>query len=93
VTVKNTGRRAGETVVQLYIQDVAASVVRPVKELKDFRKLMLQPGEEKVVRFTIDEDKLKFFNAQLKYAAEAGQFNVQIGLDSVAVKQQGFELQ
>jgi len=92
VTLTNTGRRAGETVVQLYIQDIAASVVRPVKELKDFRKVMLQPGEEKVVRFTIDEDKLKFFNAQLKYAAEAGQFNVQIGLDSVAVKQQGFEL-
>jgi len=93
VTVKNTGKRAGETVVQLYIQDVAASVVRPVKELKDFRKLMLQPGEEKVVRFTIDEDKLKFFNAQLKHVAEAGDFNVQIGLDSATVKQQTFTLQ
>jgi beta-glucosidase len=93
VTVRNTGQRAGETVVQLYIQDIAASVVRPVKELKDFRKVMLQPGEEKVIHFTIDEDKLKFFNAQLKYAAEAGQFNVQIGLDSANVQQQGFELQ
>ena len=93
VTVKNMGRRAGETVVQLYIQDVAASVVRPVKELKDFRKLMLQPGEEKVLRFSIDEDKLKFFNAQLKNVAEPGQFNVQIGLDSQTVKQQVFVLQ
>jgi beta-glucosidase len=92
VTVRNTGRRAGETVVQFYIQDVAASVVRPVKELKDFRKVMLQPGEEKVVRFGIDEDKLKFFNAQLKNEAETGDFNVQIGLDSRAVKQQGFVL-
>ena len=93
VTVKNMGRRAGETVVQLYIQDVAASVVRPVKELKDFRKLMLQPGEEKVLRFSIDEDKLKFFNAQLKNVAEPGRFNVQIGLDSQTVRQQGFVLQ
>ena len=93
VTVRNTGAREGETVVQLYIRDVAASVVRPVKELKDFRKVMLKAGEETVVRFTIDENKLKFFNAQLRHVAEAGQFDVQIGLDSQAVKQQSFELQ
>ncbi|MCU4119436.1 beta-glucosidase BglX [Variovorax sp. N23] len=93
VTVKNLGQRAGETVVQLYIQDVAASVVRPVKELKDFRRVALQPGEEKVVRFTIDDSKLKFFNAQLQHVAEPGAFNVQIGLDSQAVKQQRFDLQ
>ncbi len=92
VTVRNTGARDGETVVQLYIRDVAASVVRPVKELKDFRKLMLKAGEEKVVRFTVDENKLKFFNAQLRHVAEAGQFEVQVGLDSQAVKQQSFEL-
>jgi len=92
VTVKNTGQRAGETVVQLYIQDVAASVVRPVKELRDFRKLMLQPGEERQVRFTVDEDKLKFFNAQLRRVAEPGRFNVQIGFDSQSVREQGFEL-
>lgn len=93
VTVRNTGARDGETVVQLYIRDVAASVVRPVKELKDFRKLMLKAGEEKVVRFTIDENKLKFFNAQLRHVAEAGQFDVQIGFDSEQVKQKSFELQ
>ncbi|HET7837404.1 MAG TPA: fibronectin type III-like domain-contianing protein, partial [Variovorax sp.] len=92
VTVKNTGQRAGETVVQLYIQDVAASVVRPVKELRDFRKVMLQPGEERQVRFTVDEDKLKFFNAQLRRVAEPGRFNVQIGFDSQSVREQGFEL-
>jgi len=92
VTVANTGDRAGETVVQLYIQDVAASVVRPVKELKDFRKLMLQPGEKKEVRFTIGEDKLAFYNAKLQYLAEPGEFKVQIGLDSQNVKEQGFEL-
>ena len=92
VTVTNTGDRAGETVVQLYIQDVAASVVRPVKELKDFRKLMLQPGEKKEVRFSIGEDKLAFYNARLQYLAEPGEFKVQIGLDSQNVKEQGFEL-
>lgn len=92
VTVANTGERAGETVLQLYIQDVAASVVRPVKELKDFRKLMLQPGEKKEVRFTIGEDKLKFYNAKLQHVAEPGQFNVQVGLDSENVKSQSFEL-
>ena len=93
VTVKNTGQRDGETVVQLYIQDVAASVVRPVKELKDFHKLMLKAGEERVVRFALDEEKLKFFNAKLEYAAEPGEFKVQIGLDSQAVREQGFVLQ
>jgi beta-glucosidase len=92
VTLKNTGTRDGATIVQLYIQDVAASVVRPVKELKDFRKVVLKAGEEQIVRFTIDEDKLKFFNAQLQHLAEAGEFNVQIGLDSQKVIQQSFTL-
>ncbi|WP_322614545.1 beta-glucosidase BglX [Pseudomonas sp. BIC9C] len=92
VTVKNTGKRDGETVVQLYIQDVAGSMIRPIKELKNFQKVMLKAGEQKVVHFTITEDDLKFYNTQLKYAAEPGKFNVQIGLDSVDVTQQSFEL-
>ena len=92
VTVKNTGQRDGETVVQLYIQDVTGSMIRPIKELKNFQKVMLKAGEQKVVHFTITEDDLKFFNAQLKYAAEPGKFNVQIGLDSEDVTQQSFEL-
>ncbi|MHC8355379.1 beta-glucosidase BglX [Pseudomonas sp. LB3P81] len=92
VMVKNTGKRDGETVVQLYIQDVTGSMIRPLKELKNFQKIMLKAGEQKVVRFTITEDDLKFFNAQLKYAAEPGKFNVQIGLDSQDVTQQSFEL-
>ncbi|WP_339503387.1 beta-glucosidase BglX [Pseudomonas silesiensis] len=92
VMVKNTGQRDGETVVQLYIQDVTGSMIRPVKELKNFQKIMLKAGEQKVVRFTITEDDLKFFNARLKYAAEPGKFNVQIGLDSQDVTQQSFEL-
>ncbi len=92
VTLENTGKRDGETVVQLYMQDVTGSIIRPVKELKNFRKVMLKAGEKKVIHFTITEDDLKFFNAQLKYAAEPGKFNVQIGLDSQDVKQQSFEL-
>ena len=92
VTLKNTGQRDGETVVQLYIQDVTGSMIRPVKELKNFQKIMLTAGEQKVVHFTITEDDLKFYNAQLKYAAEPGKFNVQIGLDSQDVTQQSFEL-
>ncbi|QJI41910.1 beta-glucosidase BglX [Pseudomonas sp. ADAK2] len=92
VMLKNTGKRDGETVVQLYIQDVTGSMIRPVKELKNFQKVMLKAGEQKVVHFTITEDDLKFFNAQLKYGAEPGKFNVQIGLDSQDVTQQSFEL-
>ncbi|MFJ2459097.1 beta-glucosidase BglX [Pseudomonas neuropathica] len=92
VMVKNTGKRDGETVVQLYVQDVTGSMIRPVKELKNFQKIMLKAGEQKVVHFTISEDDLKFYNAQLKYAAEPGKFNVQIGLDSQDVTQQSFEL-
>ncbi|MGF0239418.1 beta-glucosidase BglX [Rhodococcus sp. IEGM1300] len=92
VVLKNTGKRDGETVVQLYIQDVTGSMIRPVKELKNFQKIMLKAGEQKVVHFTITEDDLKFFNTQLKYAAEPGKFNVQIGLDSQDVTQQSFEL-
>ncbi|VVO42635.1 beta-glucosidase BglX [Pseudomonas fluorescens] len=92
VTVKNTGKRDGETVVQLYIQDVTGSMIRPIKELKNFQKIMLKAGEEKVVHFSIEENDLKFYNTQLKFAAEPGKFNVQIGLDSQDVTQQSFEL-
>jgi len=92
VTLKNTGKRDGETVVQLYIQDVTGSMIRPLKELKNFQKVMLKAGEQKVVHFTITEDDLKFYNTQLKFAAEPGKFNVQIGLDSQDVTQQSFEL-
>jgi beta-glucosidase len=92
VVVKNTGQRAGETVVQLYIRDISASISRPVKELKHYQKIRLQAGEERVVHFNISEDDLKFYNAQLRYAAEVGAFSVLIGLDSRDVNEQRFEL-
>ncbi|WP_342624371.1 beta-glucosidase BglX [Pseudomonas alkylphenolica] len=92
IRVKNTGKRDGETVVQLYLQDIAASMSRPIKELKNFQKVMLKAGEERTVRFQISEEDLKFYNTQLQWAAEPGEFNVQVGLDSQAVQQQRFEL-
>lgn len=92
VTVKNTGKVAGATVVQLYLHDVAASVSQPVKALKGFEKVSLEPGEEKVVTFTLSENDLKFFDQKLKYAAEAGEFKVMIGLDSADVKEASFTL-
>ncbi len=92
VTVANTGKVAGETVVQLYLQDVSASMSRPVKELKNFQKLMLKPGESRTLTFRISEEDLKFYNGQLQRVAEPGEFNVQVGLDSQAVQQQSFEL-
>ncbi len=72
--------------VQLYIRDMAASVVRPVKELKRLRKVTLKAGEHSQVRFSIDDADLKFFNAQLQHLAEPGEFEVQVSLDSQAVQ-------
>jgi beta-glucosidase len=92
VTVKNTGKVAGATAVQLYLHDVAASVSRPVKELKNFEKVTLQPGEEKVVTFTLSEDDLKFYNQQQKFVAEPGEFQLMIGLDSENLKETSFNL-
>jgi len=92
VTLKNTGTRDGAAVVQLYIHDLAASLVRPVKELKGFRKIWLKAGDQQLVRFSIGEDELKFFDAQLRQVAEAGMFEVQVGLDSQNVQAQRFEL-
>ncbi|WP_419701361.1 beta-glucosidase BglX [Mucilaginibacter sp. NFX135] len=82
VTVTNTGKYAGEEVVQLYISDPVASISRSVKELKDFKKISLQPGEQKEVSFTVTPDELKFYNSQLKYDWEAGKFVIQIGTNS-----------
>ncbi|WP_045488254.1 beta-glucosidase BglX [Pseudomonas sp. StFLB209] len=92
VTLKNTGKVAGATVVQLYLHDVAASVSQPVKALKGFEKVSLEPGEEKVVTFTLSENDLKFYDQKLKYAAEAGEFKVMIGLDSADIKEASFTL-
>ncbi|MGN0377802.1 MAG: beta-glucosidase BglX [Suilimivivens sp.] len=82
VTVKNVGRNGGSEVVQLYIRDHVGSVARPVRELKGFQKVWLEPGEEKEIFFTITEDLLKFHDIHMDYVAEAGTFSVFIGGDS-----------
>ncbi len=82
VTVKNTGERAGTEVVQLYLQDIAASVVRPLKELKGFRKVELKAGEEKEVTFVIDEPMLRFLRADGTVGSEEGDFSLFIGNSS-----------
>lgn len=81
-TVKNTGKYAGEEVVQLYLQDMFASVTRPLKELKDFKKVMLQPGESKKLQFVINKEKLAFYDQKMKWIAEPGEFNLMLGTSS-----------
>lgn len=92
VTVKNTGNCTGTETLQLYIHDIAASVVRPVKELKDFKKVTLLPGEEKKVVFTITEQELRFLTEDGIYASEAGEFEIFIGKDSLTGNKASFVL-
>jgi beta-glucosidase len=82
VMVTNTGKLAGEEVVQLYISDPVASISRSVKELKNFKKILLQPGEQKNVSFNITTQDLEFYNSKLNYDWEPGEFIVQIGTNS-----------
>lgn len=92
VEVKNTGAVKGKEVVQLYLQDPYASATRPVKELKGFQMVDLEPGERKEVRFTITEADLKFYNAKQEWAAESGTFYLFIGSDSTVKEKQRFTL-
>jgi len=90
VEVKNTGKFEGKEVVQLYIRDLVGSVTRPVKELKDFAKISLKPGETKKVEFTITPEKFKFYDINLKHVVEPGDFKVFVGTNSVDVKEASF---
>jgi beta-glucosidase len=89
-TVTNKGTRAGEEVVQLYVRDVAASVTRPVKELKGFQKILLQPGESKEVTFTLTMNDLSFYRQDMTFGTEPGEFIVFVGGNSRDVKQTTF---
>lgn len=95
VTVKNSGKYDGEEIVQLYIRDLVASVVRPVKELKDFKKISLKAGESQVVRFVIDRKILSFYSPQpsdsrqMNLVAEPGDFNIMIGASSKDIRLTG----
>ncbi len=93
VTVTNTGSRDGVEIVQLYIHDLVSSSTRPVQELKDFSRLALKAGESKTVTFTLTPEKLKYYDYNLNYVAEPGDFEVMIGPDSRNVQKCKFTLQ
>lgn len=85
VDVENTGKRAGDEVVQLYIQDEVASVTRPVQELKGFKRIRLRPGEKQSVEFVLTSEHLSFYNLEMKKLVEPGTFKVFVGGNSVDV--------
>ncbi|MDX6694473.1 MAG: beta-glucosidase [Blastocatellia bacterium] len=87
VEVENTGARAGDEVVQLYVRDVASSVTRPVKELKGFERVTLRPGEKRRVTFKLGPEQLGFYNREMRYTVEPGEFRIFTGTNS----QEGLE--
>lgn len=93
MNITNTGKYDGDEVVQLYLRDRFGSVVRPVKELKSFEKVRLKAGETKTVKFTIDNEKLCFYNQNLEFKSEPGEFDLMIGSSSDDIRLRGeFEL-
>jgi beta-glucosidase len=90
VDVENTGRRAGDEVVQLYIRDLASSMTRPVKELKGFQRITLQLGERKRVEFTLSPAQLGFYNRENRFVVEPGDFKVFVGTSSEGGLESGF---
>jgi beta-glucosidase len=82
VNVKNVGKRDATEVVQLYIRDEISSITRPIKELKDFKRVILKAGESQTVTFTITPDKLSFFNKNMKKIVESGDFTIMVGTSS-----------
>lgn len=92
INITNTGKTDGYEIVQMYIQDIEASVTRPIKELKGFDKIFIKAGETKTVSFTISEQLLKFYDYNLNHIAESGDFNVMIGANSKDLKTLKFTL-
>lgn len=92
IKIKNDSNVKGEEVIQLYIQDLVARVVRPVKELKAFKKVTILPKEEKEVSFDITEDMLKFWDENLRFNSEEGDFRVFVGANSEDTLSDMFEL-
>ena len=80
--VTNTGKREGAEVVQMYIRDAISSATRPIKELKGFQKLTLRPGEKRTVGFDITPDLLAFYDVNMKYVVEPGEFFIMVGNSS-----------
>jgi beta-glucosidase len=93
VTVTNSGKYDGEEIVQLYLRDKVGSVVRPMKELKDFKKINVKAGQSQTIKFIINKEKLSFFNQQLQWVAEPGDFELMIGASSQDIRlKDNFEL-
>ena len=92
VDVENVGRRAGDEVVQLYIRDTAASMTRPVKELKGFQRVTLQPGEKKRLEFVLTGEQLGFWNREMRFVVEPGEFKVMVGPNSEDLIETRFEV-
>lgn len=92
VDVENVGNRKGDEVVQLYIRDIAASMTRPVKELKGFQRVALQPGEKRRVDFVLTKDQLGFWNRDLQFVVEPGEFKLMVGSSSEDVMETSFEV-
>lgn len=92
ITVTNTGSYAGKETVQLYIRDLVGAVVRPVKELKGFNQVYLKAGESKKIAFTIRAEDLRFYNDQLQYIFEPGEFRLYLGGNSRDLKEAAFKL-
>lgn len=90
VTVENVGKHAGDEVVQLYIRDVAASLTRPVKELKGFQRVTLQPAEKKRIEFALTAEHLGFWNREMRFVVEPGEFKVMVGPNSEDVIEKSF---
>ncbi len=89
VSVTNTGKYEGEEIVQLYLRDKVGSIARPVKELKDFRKVLLKAGETKTINFILDNEKLSFYNQNLEWVSEPGDFELMIGASSEDIRLKG----
>src|SRR5687767_993941 len=92
VDVENTGTRTGDEVVQLYIRDMAASVTRPVKELKGFERITLLPGEKRRVTFVLTAQHLGFWNREMRFVVEPGEFKVMVGPNSAILVQATFQV-
>jgi beta-glucosidase len=90
--VENTGRRAGDEVVQVYVQDLLASMTRPVKELKGFQRVTLQPGEKRRIEFVLGPEHLGFWNREMRFVVEPGEFRVMVGSNSVDLIEAKFEV-
>ena len=86
VEVRNTGKVAGDEVVQLYVRDVVSSVTRPVKELKGFRRVTLAPGAATSVEFTLDSEAFALWDKNMKRVVEPGEFTIFAGPNSVELK-------